>query len=477
MRVGRFLLTSTIVMAALALAGAHPLGWPPTVPGLPRSPQVDPSSFAPGVREQVEEALAAVRAEPKNPGAVGKLGMVLHAYEEFGSAASAYARARALEPASFRWIYYHGRVLMRGGRAEEGFEVLQEAASLRPEYAPLWIELGDLLLAQGDSTEAILYYRTALKHDPQSAIGHYGLGQAIKARGQTGVAAEEYRQALAPRFGAAHYALALAARDLGKEEQARRHFGLYQSHKQTRAPARDPLMAAIAELKRSPMTHTTRATELARAGKTDEAIEELLIALDPQYLPAHANLIQFYSNQNRFDKAEYHFRAAVASGSPSPTARLLYARSLIKQQRLLEAVPVLEELLAINPYEAEGNLLLGSILDDQGRGEEAIGHYRTSLKNAPNYLQANLAIALNLLRAGDLAAAEPYLEKTLRSGVFDRGLVQYRVALAYGQSGHWEEAVAYLEEARHSATAAGRWRLVAEIDRALGKWKQKVEQR
>ena len=99
------------------------------------------------------------------------------------------------------------------------------------------------------------------------------------------------------------------------------------------------------------MTHTTRATELAGAGKTDEAIEELLAALelDPQYLPAHANLIQFYSNQNRFDKADRHFRAAVASGSPAPTARLHYARSLIKQQRLLEAVPVLEELLAINP--------------------------------------------------------------------------------------------------------------------------------
>ena len=110
--------------------------------------------------------------------------------------------------------------------------MLQEAASLRPEYAPLWIELGDLLLAQGDPAEAILYYRAALKHDPQSAIGRYGLGQALKARGQTGAAAEEYREALAlaPQFGAAHYALALAARDLGEEEQARRHFGLYQSH-------------------------------------------------------------------------------------------------------------------------------------------------------------------------------------------------------------------------------------------------------
>ena len=477
MRVRRFLLTS-IVLAALALAGAYALWWLATDPGLPPLPEVDPSSFAPGVREQVEEALAAARADPRNPAAVGKLGMVLHAYGEFGSAGAAYGRARALEPESFAWIYYHGRVLARTARAEEGFEVLQEAASLRPEYAPLWIELGDLLLAQGDPAEAILYYRAALKHDPQSAIGRYGLGQALKARGQTGAAAEEYREALAlaPQFGAAHYALALAARDLGEEEQARRHFGLYQSHQQTLAPARDPLIAAVVELKRSAMTHTTRATELAGAGKTDEAIEELLAALelDPQYLPAHANLIQFYSNQNRFDKAERHFRAAVASGSPAPTARLHYARSLIQQQRLLEAVPVLEELLAINPYTAEGHVLLGSILDEQGHGEEAIRHYRTALENAPNYPQANLGIALHLLRAGDLAAAEPYVEKALRIGDFDRGLVQYRVALAYGQAGHPVTAVAYLQAARQSATAAGRWRLVAEVDRALGEWKQRV---
>ena len=133
------------------------------------------------------------------------------------------------------------------------------------------------------------------------------------------------------------------------------------------------------------MTHTTRATELAGAGKTDEAIEELLAALelDPQYLPAHANLIQFYSNQNRFDKAERHFRAAVASGSPAPTARLHYARSLIQQQRLLEAVPVLEELLAINPYTAEGHVLLGSILDEQGHGEEAIPSLPDRLGECP----------------------------------------------------------------------------------------------
>ena len=101
MRVRRFLLTS-IVLAALALAGAYALWWLATDPGLPPLPEVDPSSFAPGVREQVEEALAAARADPRNPAAVGKLGMVLHAYGEFGSAGAAYGRARALEPESFR---------------------------------------------------------------------------------------------------------------------------------------------------------------------------------------------------------------------------------------------------------------------------------------------------------------------------------------------------------------------------------------
>ena len=140
MRVRRFLLTSTIVLAALALAGVYALWWLPTDPELPRLPQVDRSSFAPGVREQVEEAFAAARADPKNPASVGKLGMVLHAYEEFGSATAAYGGARVLEPESFAWIYYHGRVLVRAARAEEGFEVLQEAVSLRPQYAPLWIE-------------------------------------------------------------------------------------------------------------------------------------------------------------------------------------------------------------------------------------------------------------------------------------------------------------------------------------------------
>ncbi|MEE8525995.1 MAG: tetratricopeptide repeat protein, partial [Thermoanaerobaculia bacterium] len=345
---------------ALALAGVYTLGRLPTNPGLLPLPQVDASAFAPGVRQQVEAALAAARADPKNPAAVGKLGMVLHAYEEFGAAAAAYERARALEPNGYWWLYYRGRALVRAARAEEGFDVLQEAVSLHPQYAPLWIELGDLRLAGGDPAEASLYYRSALKHDSSSAIGHYGLGQALQAQGETGAAAEQYRQALAlaPQFGAAHYALALAARDLGEEEQARRHFGLYQSHRQTFAPARDPLMAAVTELKRSAMTHTTRATELAGAGKTDAAIAALLAALelDPQYLPAHANLIQLYSNQGRFDQAEDHFRAALAGGLPAPTARLHYARSLIKQQRLPEAVAVLEELLAINPYTAEGNV-------------------------------------------------------------------------------------------------------------------------
>ncbi len=70
LRMRRFYVLSAaglIALVGLALAGAYALRWLPTEPGLPPLPRVDPSSFAPGVREQVEEALAAARADNSWP--------------------------------------------------------------------------------------------------------------------------------------------------------------------------------------------------------------------------------------------------------------------------------------------------------------------------------------------------------------------------------------------------------------------------
>src|SRR5690349_3988425 len=77
---------------------------------LPLLPRVTPASASPVIRRQVEDAYSAARSTPKDAAAVGRLGMVLDAYEQYDSAAVCYERSHLLEPSAFRWLYYLGWV-------------------------------------------------------------------------------------------------------------------------------------------------------------------------------------------------------------------------------------------------------------------------------------------------------------------------------------------------------------------------------
>ncbi|MCI0548210.1 MAG: hypothetical protein L0027_13110, partial [Candidatus Rokubacteria bacterium] len=127
-------------------------------PSLPPLPEPNTTGFAAPVREQIEGSLAEARERPRDPATVGRLGMMLHAYEEFRGAAQAYRRARALEPAEFRWAYYLGLALASVGDDEAALTELEGALAVRADYAPLRVKLGDLLLARDDPGAAEAQY-------------------------------------------------------------------------------------------------------------------------------------------------------------------------------------------------------------------------------------------------------------------------------------------------------------------------------
>ena len=52
-------------------------------PDLPALPELRIETFQPSVRSEVEEAWASVKASPLDTAANGRLGMVLHAHEQF----------------------------------------------------------------------------------------------------------------------------------------------------------------------------------------------------------------------------------------------------------------------------------------------------------------------------------------------------------------------------------------------------------
>src|SRR5260370_36421390 len=76
--------------------------------GLPGLPQLTIANFRPQIRDQVQQAYREVEAKPRDAGANGRMGMLLHAFEQYESAEIFYRRARILHPRRFQWAHYPG---------------------------------------------------------------------------------------------------------------------------------------------------------------------------------------------------------------------------------------------------------------------------------------------------------------------------------------------------------------------------------
>ena len=96
--------TAVVVCAVVALAGCSSRPARQEAPA--QLPKLTMENFRPATREQVEKTYAEALAKPQDATANGTLGMVLDAYEQHDAAQICYRLARALEPQSFRWVYY-----------------------------------------------------------------------------------------------------------------------------------------------------------------------------------------------------------------------------------------------------------------------------------------------------------------------------------------------------------------------------------
>ena len=183
---------------------------------LPDLPQLSLDQVAAPIRKQIQEVYDALRSHPQDAAANGRLGMLLYAYQQNQSAGVFFERARALDPQEFRWTYYLASVQAALGDPVQSLSNFRETVRLKPDYQPAQLKLAETLLAAGKSAESQQLYETILHNDPDSPWAHYGLGRVMLGQKQLAPAIDHFRKAceISPNFGAAHYALALAFRDL-----------------------------------------------------------------------------------------------------------------------------------------------------------------------------------------------------------------------------------------------------------------------
>ena len=435
---------------------------------LPELPVLELGTAQKPVRKSIEAALSAARARPDDAALVARLGMTLHAHNQFAAAAKAYARAARLDPAQPDYLYYWGTVLSSDGKYSDAIAPLRAALKLRSS-APVRLQLADALYSSGKLVEARGEYEILIAADNTLAAAHYGLGRCLQ--GTAAASAFERAIELFPRFGAARFALAGVYRQLGQRAKADATLENYERDKLLSPPVNDPAMAAVQALDLSATGLMRASRSLGRAGRFAEAaaLQERATAADPNLALAWVNLIPLYANLEQPQKAEAAYAKAIALEPKNADAHYNFGVFRAQQDRLPEAQKAFEAAIAADPGKAEALDSLGAIIEQSGAWDRAASLYRRAIA-------ANRSLPLAHFHLGRILANQRHYPDAIRE--FEQSLEPaseqtpgflYALGATHARAGATAKAIEILQRAHIQATQWQQSPLADAIERDLAK--------
>lgn len=265
----------------------------------------------------------------------------------------AHKRVLARNPRHSPTLHHLGLIAFKSGQAREAIDALRLALEVEPQYAEARLNLAVILKLQGELAEALTECRRVVDRDPNSAAANAELGNILKDLGQHADAITSYRRALAFNPGSipAQSNLALClfeTRQVAEVVEICRKI-LLQNPSHT--ISRKLQIRALAALGRMP--------------ETQRAIDEL--ASDA------AERIQLLSD------------AAIG---------------LHNAGHSLEGVTMLRDALRRTPDAVDLHLMLGTILNDTGRLDEAFDALKQGLDRDPSRASGYITLGYVLLGQG-----------------------------------------------------------------------------
>ena len=162
------------------------------------------------------------------------LGRVYFEGSKLTLALESFRMAIELDPRSVKARNHLGQTLEGLTRFDEAKDAYRNAIELEQEGAERsewpYYNLGTLLLAEGDTGQAVILLERALERNPSSLQTRTKLGAAYSAASRLQDAAEQLRGVVReePANADAHYQLGRVLMKLGQEDQARKHLTLFE---------------------------------------------------------------------------------------------------------------------------------------------------------------------------------------------------------------------------------------------------------
>jgi tetratricopeptide (TPR) repeat protein len=169
-------------------------------------------------------------------------------------AAAEYELALRANPNLLDALLELGEIRREESNCEEAGTLYQRAQKVRSTDQGAY-GLAVCLAMQGEHGRAVETFREALKHDPQSAIAHFGLGSSLLQLGETAAAVRELERAVAiePRMRQAYYLLGRAYRTMRLLERSRLAFAQADKLAQAERAGDENALAGTGPVRRPPI--------------------------------------------------------------------------------------------------------------------------------------------------------------------------------------------------------------------------------
>ncbi len=412
-------------------------------------PQQDLGALPAAVRDAVVAADQLARSTP-GPRTIGALGRAYHAAQVGDGALAAYRAAESLAPEDWTWTYLRGLLLEERG-APEATNAFRRVTEAAPETGHAWFRLAEAEFKAGRLDEARYAYAraaaapeaAAFRPDgvttrrtwPLGAHASVGLARIELERGDPDAARLRLEDLVTrhPAFAAAQ----------GLLRQLRR--GPADAGGSDLPPADPVLDALVASSHRSDrlLEHAGLAARASDHGWR-EYLARRALAFNPEDLNVLMEMASMLQATGRPAEALEHLRHHEALAPGDHHGLVQQGRVLAELGRLGEAEAVLVRATAGGDAAAE--YTLGTVLDRQGRWDEARRHYERAIAIDPFHARAMNSFAVGLDRRGNSLTALVWFRKALAIAP-DTAEFHVNHGSALIQARRFDEAVRALETA------------------------------
>jgi len=182
-------------------------------------------------------------------------------------------------------LYLRAKVQTERNEVEKAARDLQQAVTLRPDFAEAWSDLGQARKGLLDDAGAFAAFRRSVELDPENAVAQYRLGAEYLKQGKVPEAIRHLERSfhLQPHDQSTLYSLQLALRRDGQEEKAEQV--KRQLTAMLRERDRESQNALVA------VQINNQGAQLEKAGDLRSALEKYreAVKLDPEHVGVRTN--------------------------------------------------------------------------------------------------------------------------------------------------------------------------------------------